>query len=430
MPTRPVLGEVGGDAAGDAVIARTEIYLTAAQAAGYRGTLTAGEVRDCYDAERGLRLDALGADAAALAAAASGAEEALRAGEQAAAVLRRSWRGESATAAADVVERQCVAGAGVVAGLADAAVVLTALRETLTALVDAKVEAVVRIDERRAAERSDWLAAAHAVLGGTSDRAAGAMVKQRIVPYLDGEVGADMLPRMRSGTAAVSAAYDEALTRLRERPHPRFEQPIPPRASRPRPGVAAARAVPAAAAPPEAFAPSAAAPSWSPSGGVDPGSGLAGLVSEIAGLLGGYSNPADPADPIEPIDPIDPADPIEPPNGIDPPDGNVRPNAVDGADPDDPVDPDEELPEEPEPEEPEPEEPGESEEPGEPEPQEPNAAEEPEAAEEPAQPLPAEAPAPQPEPDPEPEPLSAEAAESGGQTPCEIAADELPQVGR
>ncbi len=418
---------------GEAAVARAEIYAAAARAVGYGGPVTAREVRDRYDTERGMRLSALDADASALSAAAAGAEEALRAGEQAAGLLRQSWRGESASAAADFVDRQCAAGADVVAGLANAAVVLTALRETLAVAVNAKVEAVVRIDDRRAAEHRGWLGAAHAVLGGSADAAAIGLVESRIVPYVDGEIGGDWLTAMRSGTAAVAAAYDEALDRLRVHARPRFEQPVPPGGVRPGPGARAVRAEPSgSAAPPEWSEPGSAPSSWSPAGIPDPGGGLAGLVSEIAGLLGGYADPLLPPDPFGPVDPFGPGEALD----------EAGPSAESG---EEPAEEAEEAGAEAGEAEAEAEEAGaeageetgdEAEDAGEPEqPREPAgeladdavATAEPLAAEVGGLPPveagglpPVEAGVPLPAVEPDPEEL----------TPCEIAADELPQVGR
>ena len=418
-------------AAGEAAVARAEIYVAAARAVGYSGPVTAREVRDGYDAERGMRLSALDADGAALAAAASGAEEALSAGQQAAGVLRQSWRGESASAAADFVERQCAAAAAVVTGLADAAVVLTALRETLAAAVAAKVEAVVRVDDRRAAEHGGWLGAAHAVLGGSADAGAIGMVEGRILPYVDGEIGGDWLTATRSGTAAVAAAYDEALARLRERPPPRFEQPVPPGDFRSGSGAPAVRpGPPGPAAPPEWSGPGAALPSWSPAGVPDPGGGLSGLVSEIAGLLGGYADPVLPPDPVvgpDPFGPVGDLDEVE--SGAE--SGEEAGEQAGEAEADSEAEPGEAAGEEPEAESgeevgDEPEDPGESE-----ESDDPDAPEGPESVEQPAG-------APAEEAAATAEPLAAEVGgplpavdrESDELTPCEIAADELPQVGR
>jgi len=75
--------------------------------------------------------DTLVADSAALAGAASAAEEALRLEREALAVLRDGWSSDSGSAAADFIESHCRAGEAVVAALRHAADVLGSLGDTL-----------------------------------------------------------------------------------------------------------------------------------------------------------------------------------------------------------------------------------------------------------------------------------------------------------
>ena len=76
--------------------------------------------------------DTLAADSAALAAAASAAEEALRIEREALAVLRDGWSSDSGSAAADFIESHCQEGEAVVAALRHAAAVLGSVGDTLS----------------------------------------------------------------------------------------------------------------------------------------------------------------------------------------------------------------------------------------------------------------------------------------------------------
>lgn len=78
-----------------------------------------------------LGLDALNADSAALASAASAAEEALQLEREALSVVREGWSGDAAAAAADFIDAHCREGDAVVAALRHAAEVLAALGESL-----------------------------------------------------------------------------------------------------------------------------------------------------------------------------------------------------------------------------------------------------------------------------------------------------------
>lgn len=70
-------------------------------------------------------LDSLAQDSAALASAASAAEEALQLEREALSVLRDTWTGESATAAIDFLDAHCREGEAVVSALRHAAAVLS-----------------------------------------------------------------------------------------------------------------------------------------------------------------------------------------------------------------------------------------------------------------------------------------------------------------
>ena len=65
------------------------------------------------------------------------------------------------------------------------------------------------------AERSAWLAAAHAVTAGAGDRsAAEELIRRQVNPYVDNDIRADWLTAMRSTAASVAASYDAAIEAL------------------------------------------------------------------------------------------------------------------------------------------------------------------------------------------------------------------------
>ncbi|HEX7826145.1 MAG TPA: hypothetical protein VF477_14675, partial [Mycobacterium sp.] len=291
--------------------------------------------------------------------------------------------------------------------------------------VDAKVDAVLDIDDRTSPQRAEWLAAAQAVTTGTGDRAAASeLVDQQIKPFVDNDIRSDWLAAMHRAAMSTTAAYDAAGARLDSGAAPTFGVPgelgprweaAAPAASVPVASVPAA-SVPAATVPAAAVmsspAPAAAAPAFDPPatapapapvaepppaapvspmpslgemGGGMPslGTGASGFGQQLADLIGGLAGSSDASLP----------DPLEP-------------------DPDDEID----EPEEPEESEEDPEEVAD---------ERPVPPEEPEP--QPAPPEPAVTPVPPP-PEP-PIPPAVPEALPVEPTPCEIAADELPQVG-
>jgi hypothetical protein len=136
-------------------------------------------------------------------------------------------------------------------------------------LVDAKIEAAVRIDDRRAGQRGRWLIEARAVLDGVADDAAIAVVRQEIAPYVAADIAGDWVTAMTAATESVRAAYDGAIRSLTERAGARFEFPAMPTAgappvqaarNRPAPAPAMPASAPEPATVPAAFAAPPAAP--------------------------------------------------------------------------------------------------------------------------------------------------------------------------
>jgi hypothetical protein len=442
-------------AAGAPSVERIGTYVWACRQLGYQHpdlTAHVAQVRDWYAHDDGLDLRALDADCAALSAAATAADDALQRHAELTAELAGAWSGRGAAEAREFLWRHGQSAETVGDGLRRAVDAVAALRDELWRAVDAKVEAVLDIDDRRLPQRAEWLAAAQTVTTGAGDRvAASELVDQQIKPFVDNDIRSDWLAAMHRAIASVTAAYDAASVRLGTGAvsafdvpgelGPRWDEPNGP----PTPGATvpaaavmssheiagappvaagepmsipepmsrtAAAPAPTAAAPASApFAdplPAAAAPAMAPAspmpslgelGGGMPslGTGSSGFGQQLADLIGGLigSSEGARADP-QGLDP--PNEVGNPPNEVDKRDHNLDEEAeTEPADAADESAPDEVAapPDEPEP----------------------------------APPDPAATPVPSPQDPAPPIPPAVPEALPAERTPCEIAADELPQVG-
>ncbi|MBB5164506.1 hypothetical protein [Mycobacterium sp. AZCC_0083] len=432
-------------AAGEPAVERIGTYVWACRQLGYQDpdlTVHPAQVRDWYVHDDGLDLGALDADCDALAAAAAAADDAVRRHGELAAKLAGAWSGGGAGAASEFLWRHGQSAAGVRDGLRRAADAMTTLRDELWRSVDEKVGAVLDIDGRRLPQRAEWLAAAQTVTAGAGDRvAASELVDQQIKPFVDNDVRSDWLAAMRRATASATAAYDAASARLDSGAVSTFDVPgeLGPRWDGPDGSPASVAAVPAAtvpaaaviSSPPPAFDPPAAAPAAAPAqapladplpaaaapaapaaapassmpslgemaGGMPSlGTGASGFGQQLADLIGGLIGSSGDA----------PADPqgLDPPKETDGQGDNADQEAkTEPADAADESAPDEEA-------------------------DAPDAAA-PDETETEAKPTPEPAATPvPPPPDPAPPvPPAVQEALPTEQTPCEIAADELPQVG-
>jgi uncharacterized protein YukE len=420
-------------------------YVQACQLLGHLHPELAGPA-ERYATEEGLNLSALDADAAALAAMAAAADEAVRQQADVMTALSGSWAGPGAAAALDFLRRHHQAATTVAAAVHEAAGAFGALRDELWRAVDGKVGTTLAIDERAAGQRATWLAAARIVTTGSGDRSvASELIDQQVEPFVANDIRADWLEAMRAGSASVTAAYDTAIARLRAGPHTVFEVPgalgpewiapvdhgAPARDPLPSPVGASVGVAPAALAMPAAPPPSALAPaplmSESPVGQLSPtpsaaaplgdlgggapglgGMGLSGFGQQLSDLIGGLVGASAEATPELPeLDQqdLDQADGVDDKRDEAPGDDEAAkdPDAEDVKEGEEAEPVDATIESETEPQE------------------EPDAPIEPP----PPPPAPTEVPTapvpPIPPADPEalPEP----------KTPCEIAADELPQVG-
>ncbi|MCX2932431.1 hypothetical protein ORI20_19335 [Mycobacterium sp. CVI_P3] len=421
-------------AAGRPSVSNTQAYVAACHAVGYQHpdlTAHGAQIVEWYGGEEGLDLHALDADCATLRNAAAAADEAVRVLRDGHTAVLAAWRGKSGSSAADFIERHCATGAAVAGTLHAASTACEALRDALSRAVEEKVGAAISIDDRRAGERPAWLAAATTVTsGGAARDDAVAVVTEQITPYVDADIRTEWIASMRSSTSSVVAAYAEALHQLSAAPAAYFEVPGrwdgPPDAG-PRPVPTAPAGVIAAASPPEAPATeSASAPPMpdttaaqplpttpmaemppqpslgpTPSAGVpgmaDVGGGLSGLVGQIADAFGGlFDGVPDTGVGDEPPQLEDPAGPDidkPEPDETDPDIGCTEEAVPEDVPVADEVDGGDGAP-----------------------------SAEPAAA--------ADVEPPEPLPSPPVEPSDEMAEPFDEQTPCEIAADELAQVGQ
>jgi hypothetical protein len=216
-------------AEGRSAVEHTQTYVDACHQLGYQQpdlTAHTSQVWDWYDAEAGLDLRILDDDTGALRAAVNAIEEALWVQRTQVTELAAAWRGSGADTAMRFIQRHCDVAAEVAAHVGAAAEHYAALRDDVWKSVDGKVANAVAIDERRAAERSSWLAACQSVTAGAGDRStAEEVIRQQVKPYVDNDIRNDWLAAMSSGSASVAASYDEAIHALASTSEVRFDVP-------------------------------------------------------------------------------------------------------------------------------------------------------------------------------------------------------------
>ncbi|MDX1875996.1 hypothetical protein SBI67_28085 [Mycolicibacterium sp. 120266] len=383
-------------------------YVAACRALGHPAA-EPGQLHDAYTAEDGMDLGALDADCAAVAAALGVVDEAVRLQDAARVTLAGVWQGPGADAAAAVIGQHAQSSALAAAALRRVGDTLGQLRDTLWELVSGKVAAVQDIEDR--AQREQWWPAARAVASGAGAQdTASEIVDGKVNPFVTVAIGSDWADVMQSTQRSVRDAYDAAAVGISADP-PGF-------------GAPAAATTPAAAAPAPALAPEPAAvptPATVPAGdlgsGLSPmGSGVTGIGQQIADLIGSLLNTASDGTGTESLD-------------LDEPDGDrVGPDDETDTETDDETD-------EPEDEEVD-EEPADDATGDEQEPTEESAgppADAPESTESVAAqsdpPVPTSVPEPVAEAVAPPAAPAPDALPEPPRTPCEIAADELPQAG-
>lgn len=184
-------------------------YVAACQVLGLPSSVS---LHDLYRAESGLDLAALAADARSLDAAATAAQDALRMQGNGYRKLTAQWSGAGGDAAGGFLRSLAIAAEDVVAHLRRSAHAVTNLHDELWRAVDTKVDAVLRADAQTSGHRDEWTAAAHAVLGGVADAsAASEIVDQQVKPFVLRVVFGDLASALQRASDAVVAAYDSAI---------------------------------------------------------------------------------------------------------------------------------------------------------------------------------------------------------------------------
>ncbi len=210
-------------------VGNTETYVSAARAVGYQQpdlTAHGAQVTEWFAADDGLDLNALDADCADLQRAVVAIGEAVRLEHDALGALATAWEGASGSAAVDFIERHCHTGKAALALFHSAAEVGAILRDNLWRGVDAKVDAAIAIDERRAGERSAWLAASHTAVAGGPERAAAVeLIEKAIVPYVDSDIRTEWVEAMRSAAVSAATAYSDAINQISPTTTMDFEVP-------------------------------------------------------------------------------------------------------------------------------------------------------------------------------------------------------------
>jgi hypothetical protein len=202
-------------------------YVWACHLLGYKDpdlTLHASQVRDWYGSEDGMDLCALDADCEALRAAATAAEGVLARQEAQLVFMPVVWRGTGAAASREFLRRHGEASADVVNAVRAAAESLISLRDRLWHSIDGKVAATVAMENRGA--RPDWRAAVQTITTGAGDRvAASELVDQEVKPFVENDIRGEWLTAMRSTVATVTEAYDTAVVELTSQSAVAFEVP-------------------------------------------------------------------------------------------------------------------------------------------------------------------------------------------------------------
>ena len=385
-------------AEGHAAVDNIGDYVWACHLLGYQNpdlTLHGGQVRDWYSSEDGMDLRALQEDRAALDAVAAATEGARQLQERQLGALAGAWQGRGGDAAHDFLVRHGEASSAAVSAVRNAVDAFTTLRDELWHTVDEKVATAVSIDDRRQAERPEWLAATNTVTTGVGDRAAASeLVDQQVKPFVDNDIRSDWLAAMQAAMAAIAAAFDAATATLTAEPAAMFEVPgdlgpysmptppsreppaeeagtapsswtSPPPTAAPAVGPMAAQASPIPAAADPAFStapplpaapplPGAPLPATTPAASAlpamptmptlgDPGSGLSGAAGGLGGLgtqladaFGGLLNRPDEALADPPVPTPDQED-------IDPESDDKEPDEEEGVPDEEEGVPDEEM---------------------------------------------------------------------------------------
>jgi hypothetical protein len=257
-----------------------QTLVLASQLRGYQHpdlTRHGAQVREWYSTEDGLDLGALDEDCSVLGVAAQSTAEAVRVARAQAGELSAAWSGEGGFAATQFIERHCADAGALATAVEQAAAAIAALRDALWAVVDTKVDATVSVIDAAAPQSAAWLVAARAVIAGADGGTqAGEIVDGQVKPFVQENLQGHWLDAVRTASAAAESAYRSAITAVDDRPRTRFAIPgdLGPRYPVPDFPAAPASAptpAPAAGVSPVAASAPAAAPAVAPASAVPPG---------------------------------------------------------------------------------------------------------------------------------------------------------------
>jgi hypothetical protein len=250
-------------AEGVAAVNNTQIYVQACALRGYHHpdlTQHSAQVGEWFRTEDGLDLRLLDADCAVLRSVAQQAGEALEYVRAQIAALDGAWDGEGASAAAEFLRSHADSAARVTAAAETAAAAAERLRDELWRIIGDKADTTVSIDDRTSSQRTGWLTAARAVVaGGQVAEDANHVVDNEITPYVNTVIAGEWVPAMRASLDALGSVYREAVDAVASRTGASFDIPgdLGPRPaavvtspSGPVTPISGAATVPAAATPP------------------------------------------------------------------------------------------------------------------------------------------------------------------------------------
>ena len=216
-------------AEGRAAIEHTQVYVRACQTLGYEHpdlTSHPSQIRDWLDSEDGLDLRVLDRDCAELRAAGAAAAEGLRIQHAQVADLTAAWTGPEATPRLRFCNAIAMPPTWLPPKCGRPRSGVNRCATTCGICSTRRSATAIAIDDRSLAQRSAWLAAAAVVTAGAGERStAQEVVHEQMTPYVDNDIRNDWLTAMRSSLAAFGTSYDMVNDRMAAAPAAYFEFP-------------------------------------------------------------------------------------------------------------------------------------------------------------------------------------------------------------
>lgn len=216
-------------AEGRPAVENLQQFAWACRQLGYRHpdlTLHSAQLRDWYASDEGMDLSALQVDLDSLQEASRVIHEAAANQERQLGMISAAWQGVGARASQDFLRRHSEASAAAAASVHAAVEALTDLRDSLWRAVNTKVDSVVAIEGYAAPRRAEWLTAAQTVTSGAGDRSAAAeLVDLEVTPFVETTVRSEWLTAIRTAMSAASDAYHRAAAEMVGTQDPPFAVP-------------------------------------------------------------------------------------------------------------------------------------------------------------------------------------------------------------